>query len=154
MFMQAKRTKELIKHTKVSCDCIFQRQLLWCMLLFITKLLVDGGECNVCLYAIARCSINVNADIGLQHNLLQWRRQYSSFSKTGLGQATFLGGIFLLFYTGIAFKLLNLLFILWWLAPFLFILFNKLNPQARPPLWLYLRNAEKEPESLQLPTSE
>ena len=47
----------------------------------------------------------------------QWRRQYKEFSGTPLGRAAFLTGIFLLFYTGIAFRLLNLLFLLWWIGP-------------------------------------
>ena len=61
---------------------------------------------------------------------LQWQKQYREFSKTSFGQATFLAGVFLLFYTGIAFKILNLVFILWWLAPFLFLLISKVNPQV------------------------
>ena len=48
---------------------------------------------------------------------VQWRRQYKEFSGTPLGRAAFLGGVFLLFYTGIAFRLLNLLFLLWWIGP-------------------------------------
>ena len=48
---------------------------------------------------------------------MQWRRQYKEFSGTPLGRAAFLGGVFLLFYTGIAFRLLNLLFLLWWIGP-------------------------------------
>ncbi|KAK9839876.1 hypothetical protein WJX81_007992 [Elliptochloris bilobata] len=47
----------------------------------------------------------------------KWRRQYKDFSGTPLGRAAFLTGIFLLFYTGIAFRLLNMLFLLWWIGP-------------------------------------
>lgn len=78
-------------------------------------------------------SVERQLQLWMEHDsfrVLQWRRRYSEFSKTSIGQATFLAGVFLLFYTGIAFKILNLLFILWWLAPFLFLVFNKFSPQV------------------------
>ena len=48
---------------------------------------------------------------------MQWRKQYAAFSKTSAGQAVFVAALVLLCYTGLIFKLLNLLFILWWFAP-------------------------------------
>lgn len=55
---------------------------------------------------------------------MQWRKKYAAFSKSptslsGLnaGQAVFLAGLIFLCYTGLIFKLLNLLLILWWFAP-------------------------------------
>jgi hypothetical protein len=47
----------------------------------------------------------------------QWRRQYREFAATPLGRGAFLAGVFALFYTGIAFRLLNLLVLLWWVGP-------------------------------------
>jgi hypothetical protein len=49
----------------------------------------------------------------------QWRRQYREFAATPLGRGAFLAGVFALFYTGIAFRLLNLLVLLWWVGPLL-----------------------------------
>ena len=48
---------------------------------------------------------------------VQWRKQYAAFSKTSAGQAVFVAALVFLCYTGLIFKLLNLLFILWWFAP-------------------------------------
>lgn len=48
---------------------------------------------------------------------VQWRRQYKEFAATPVGRGAFLAGVFLLFYTGIAVRLLNLLFLLWWVGP-------------------------------------
>ena len=65
----------------------------------------------------------------------QWRRQYQEFSGTPLGRAAFLGGVFLLFYTGIAFRLLNLLFLLWWLGPLIVLpLLQAASRKVRPLL--------------------
>ncbi len=52
---------------------------------------------------------------------VQWRKQYAAFSKTSAGQAVFVAGLVLLCYTGLIFKLLNLLFILWWFAPLIIL---------------------------------
>ena len=70
---------------------------------------------------------------------LQWQKKYGEFSRTVWGQAFTLGLVFFLLYTGIAFKLLNLLFILWWLAPFILVpmskyLNRKVGHFARLPL--------------------
>ena len=71
--------------------------------------------------------------------LAQWQRQYAKFSRTRLGQFTFLGVLAFLAYTGILFRLLNLLFILWWLAPLLILpLSNYLNKKASGPAVLIL----------------
>lgn len=66
------------------------------------------------------------------HLALQWRRQYAEFSKTTAGQVVFFGLLFFLCYSGAIWRLLNLLFILWWVAP-LFVLpaINHLNRKAR-----------------------
>ena len=65
----------------------------------------------------------------------QWQRQYAHFSRTRLGQLTFVGALAFLAYTGLLFRLLNLLFILWWLAPLLILpLSNYLNKKASRPL--------------------
>ncbi|CAK0783521.1 hypothetical protein CVIRNUC_006720 [Coccomyxa viridis] len=56
-----------------------------------------------------------------QRRLPQWRKQYAAFSKTSAGQAVFVAGLVLLCYTGLIFKLLNLLFILWWFAPLIIL---------------------------------
>ena len=63
----------------------------------------------------------------------QWKKKYAAFSKTLPGQALFLTFIFFLFRTGIIWKLLNLLFIAWWLAPFLFLLVGKFSPKVCLP---------------------
>ena len=47
------------------------------------------------------------------------------FSRTALGQLAIIGFIIYLVYTGIAFRILNLLFILWWLTPFLLVPFTR-----------------------------
>ena len=65
---------------------------------------------------------------------MQWRKQYATFSKTTAGQAVFLAGLFVLCYTGLLFKLLNLLFILWWLAPLIILpILNAAGRQASTP---------------------
>lgn len=65
---------------------------------------------------------------------MQWRKQYATFSKTTAGQAVFFAGLFLLCYTGLLFKLLNLLFILWWLAPLIILpILNAAGRQASTP---------------------
>lgn len=63
---------------------------------------------------------------------VQWRKQYAEFHKTTAGKVVFYGAIWFLFSTGIAFRLLNLLFIMWWVAP-LFILpaINYMNRKVR-----------------------
>ena len=62
---------------------------------------------------------------------MQWRKQYAAFSKTTAGQAAFFAGLFVLCYTGLLFRLLNLLFILWWLAPLVILpLLNAASRQA------------------------
>ena len=66
--------------------------------------------------------------------ITQWKKKYAAFSKTLPGQALFLTFIFFLFRTGIIWKLLNLLFIAWWLAPFLFLLVGKFSPKVRLPV--------------------
>ena len=64
-------------------------------------------------------------------HVLQWRKQYAAFSKTAMGQAVFFAGLFFLFYTGLIFKLLNLLFILWWITPLIILpLLNVANRQV------------------------
>ena len=66
---------------------------------------------------------------------VQWRRQYKEFSGTPLGRAAFLGGVFLLFYTGLAFRLLNLLFLLWWIGPLIVLpLLQAASRKVRPCL--------------------
>lgn len=66
---------------------------------------------------------------------VQWRRQYKEFSGTPLGRAAFLGAVFFLFYTGIAFRLLNLLFLLWWIGPLIVLpLLQAASRKVRPPL--------------------
>ena len=52
---------------------------------------------------------------------VQWRKQYAAFSRTSAGQAVFVAALVLLCYTGLIFKLLNLLFILWWFAPLIIL---------------------------------
>ena len=48
-----------------------------------------------------------------------------------MGQAVFFAGLFFLCYTGLIFKLLNLLFILWWIAPLIILpLLNVANRQV------------------------
>jgi len=61
---------------------------------------------------------------------LQWRKKYAEFSRTLPGQAVFLTFIFFLFRSGIIWKMLNLLFIAWWLAPFLFFVIGKFSPKV------------------------
>ena len=64
----------------------------------------------------------------------QWRRRYGEFSRTRLGQASLFAGLLLLAYSGILFRLLNALFILWWLAPlFILPLSSFLNKKVRRP---------------------
>ncbi|CAL5220568.1 g2606 [Coccomyxa viridis] len=66
-----------------------------------------------------------------QRRLPKWRKQYAAFSKTTAGQAAFFAGLFVLCYTGLLFRLLNLLFILWWLAPLVILpLLNAASRQA------------------------
>ena len=65
---------------------------------------------------------------------MQWRKQYAAFSRTPVGQAVFFAGLIFLCYTGLIFKLLNLLFILWWLAPLIILpIINAANRQASTP---------------------
>ena len=58
---------------------------------------------------------------------MQWRKRYSEFSKTLPGQALFLSAVFFLFWSGIAWRLLNFVFIAWWLSPFIFLLYSKVT---------------------------
>ena len=52
---------------------------------------------------------------------MQWRKRYTEFSKTLPGQVVFLSAVFFLFWSGIAWRLLNFVFIAWWLSPFIFL---------------------------------
>ncbi|EIE18694.1 hypothetical protein COCSUDRAFT_60004 [Coccomyxa subellipsoidea C-169] len=63
--------------------------------------------------------------------LPMWKRQYAKFSKTTLGQVVFFAAFFFLCYSGLVWRLLNLVFILWWVAP-LFVLpaINHINKKA------------------------
>ena len=54
---------------------------------------------------------------GVKCVVVQWGRQYSQFSKTTLGQVVTTAFVVYLFASGLAFRLLNILFILWWLLP-------------------------------------
>ena len=74
---------------------------------------------------------------------MQWRKQYAAFSKTPAGQAVFIAGLLLLCYTGLIFKLLNLLFILWWFAPL--IILPLLNAAGRKVTILYTTIPAKQP---------
>ncbi|CAL8464345.1 g3880 [Coccomyxa elongata] len=60
-----------------------------------------------------------------------WKRQYAEFSKTTAGQIVFFAAFFFVCYSGLIWRILNLLFILWWIAP-LFVLpaINYLNKKA------------------------
>ncbi len=62
---------------------------------------------------------------------MQWKRQYAEFSKTTLGQVVFFAAFFFLCYSGLVWRLLNLVFILWWVAP-LFVLpaINHINKKV------------------------
>jgi hypothetical protein len=51
-----------------------------------------------------------------------------------MGQVIFFAGLFFICYTGLIFKLLNLLFILWWIAPLIILpLLNLANRQVGRP---------------------
>ena len=62
---------------------------------------------------------------------MQWMRKYSRFSQTTLGQIATTAFVVYLFASGLAFKLLNVLFILWWLLPIIALpLARKRNQQV------------------------
>ncbi|KAK9789931.1 hypothetical protein WJX73_009412 [Symbiochloris irregularis] len=68
----------------------------------------------------------------LQRQLPKWGKQYSQFSKTSLGQVVTTAFIVYLFASGLAFRLLNILFILWWLLPIIALpLARRKNQQAQ-----------------------
>lgn len=79
-------------------------------------------------YGVKRRLRNLTDD--LQRKWPIWRKKYVAFSRTLPGQAVFLTFIFFLFRSGIIWKILNVVFIAWWLAPFLFFVFNKFSPKA------------------------
>ncbi len=64
--------------------------------------------------------------------VVQWKRQYAEFSKTTAGQIVFFAAFFFVCYSGLIWRILNLLFILWWIAP-LFVLpaINYLNKKVK-----------------------
>jgi hypothetical protein len=79
-------------------------------------------------FGVKRRLRNIQDD--LQRKWPIWRKKYAEFSRTLPGQAVFLTFIFFLFRSGIIWKMLNLLFIAWWLAPFLFFVIGKFSPKA------------------------
>lgn len=79
-------------------------------------------------FGVKRRLRNVQDD--LQRKWPIWRKKYVEFSKTLPGQAAFLTFVFFLFRSGIIWKILNLLFLAWWLAPFLFFITGKFSPKA------------------------
>lgn len=63
------------------------------------------------------------ADVSRQ--LPQWRRQYSAFSKTLPGKVLFWGLLFWGFRSGLFFRLLNIVSILFWVAPLIILPFAR-----------------------------
>jgi hypothetical protein len=79
-------------------------------------------------FGVKRRLRNIQDDV--QRKWPIWRKKYTEFSRTLPGQAMILAFVFFLFSSGIIWKLLNLLFIAWWLAPFLFLLVGRFSPKA------------------------
>ena len=76
---------------------------------------------------------------------VQWRKQYAAFSKTSAGQAVLVAALVLLCYTGLIFKLLNLLFILWWFAPL--IILPLLSVAGRKVISSYIDSPSRQPHA-------
>jgi len=53
--------------------------------------------------------------------MLQWRRQYNAFSKTLPGKVLWIAFLIWGFRSGLFFRLLNILSILFWLAPLIIL---------------------------------
>jgi len=53
--------------------------------------------------------------------MLQWRRQYNAFSKALPGKVLWIAFLIWGFRTGLFFRLLNILSILFWLAPLIIL---------------------------------
>ena len=69
---------------------------------------------------------------------MQWTKSYSRFSQTTLGQVTNTVLVVYLFTSGLFFKLLNILFILWWLLPIIALpLARRRNQQVCAALHLH-----------------
>lgn len=62
----------------------------------------------------------------------RWKKQYDKFSNTLPGKVAWTAFLVWGFYSGVFFRLLNLVFLLWWLAPiFLLPLAQRANKQAQ-----------------------
>ena len=104
-------------------------------ILRLTLYLLAVSAESCCLVNMSLCSLGIFLASSFHSShaayALQWRKQYAAFSKTAMGQAVFFAGLFFLCYTGLIFKLLNLLFILWWIAPLIILpLLNVANRQV------------------------
>lgn len=63
---------------------------------------------------------------------MQWRRQYGAFSKTLPGQIFQIAVLVWFFRSGLFFKLLNFIFILFWIVPLILVpLGRKYGKQVR-----------------------
>ena len=52
---------------------------------------------------------------------LQWKKSYDSFSRTPLGKLAWTAFLVWGFYSGLFFRMLNILFLLWWIAPIVLV---------------------------------
>ena len=52
---------------------------------------------------------------------LQWKKRYDSFSRTPLGKLAWTAFLVWGFYSGLFFRMLNILFLLWWIAPIVLV---------------------------------
>ena len=63
---------------------------------------------------------------------LQWKKRYDSFSRTPLGKLAWTAFLVWGFYSGLFFRMLNILFLLWWIAPIVLVpLAQRANRQVR-----------------------
>lgn len=104
-----------------------QPQLWWTATILPVALPVDLGRLEAVL-----CRGSTDCKF-----MLQWGRKYSQFSRTPFGQVATTAFVVYLFASGVAFKLLNILFILWWLLPIIALpLARRRNQQVSTFIWL------------------